>query len=83
MMSDTLLANEISLSGGSFLRAEGNVGYCLHGESHPSQPKAPGKGSQAQYIFKAFSFISTWLSKGFRGGRRMWHVFGQVSQALQ
>lgn len=25
----------------------------------------------------------TGLSKGFRGGRHMWHVFGQVSQVLQ
>jgi len=59
MMSDVLLANEIALSGGSFLRAEGNVGYCLHAESCPSQPKAPGKGGQAQYRFRASSGIST------------------------
>lgn len=59
MMSNVLLTNEIALSGGSFLRAEGNVGLCLHSKLWPGQPKAPYKSGQTQYIFKAFFFIST------------------------
>lgn len=48
----------------------------------PVSQKHQAKGSQAQHIFKASSFISRWLSKGFRGGRHLWRVFGQVSPAL-
>lgn len=59
MMSNMLLTNEMALSGGSFLGAEGNVGECLHRELCPSQPKARGKGGQAQYIFKTSIFMST------------------------
>lgn len=33
--------------------------------------------------FKASSFSSAGLSKGFPGGRHLWCVFAQVSPALQ